>query len=74
MEKISQIIAEETQGKSYRTSKFELDAEIFDTAEKNGLTFDALEKKINFFAQEGNFSMTFTDLTEEILNFIMSFK
>ena len=53
---------------------YELDAEIFDTAEKNGLTFDALEKKINFFAQEGNFSMTFTDLTEEILNFIMSFK
>ena len=52
----------------------ELDAEIFDTAQENGLTFDVLEKEINFFAQDGNFSMTFTDLTEELLNFIFSFK
>ncbi len=51
-----------------------LDAEIFDTAEKNGLTFDALEKEIDFFAKDGNFSMTFTDLTDELLNFLMSFK
>ena len=52
----------------------ELDEEIFKTAEENGLTFDALEKKINFFAQEGNFSMTFNNLTDELLNFLMSFK
>ena len=52
----------------------ELDAEIFDTAEKNGLTFEMLEQKINFFAQEGNFSMTFNNLTDELLNFVLSFR
>ena len=52
----------------------ELDAEIFDTAEKNGLTFDALEKEIDSCAKEGSFSMTFNSLTDELLNFVMSFK
>ena len=52
----------------------ELDEEIFETAAKNGLTFDTLEKKINSFAQEGTFSMTFNDLTDEFLNFVMSYR
>ena len=52
----------------------EIDAEIFDVAEKNGLTFDLLEQKINFLAQNANFSITLNDLTDELLNFILSFK
>lgn len=51
----------------------ELDEKIFDTAEQNGLTFDALEKKINSLAQEGTYSMTFNNLTDEFLNFILSY-
>ena len=51
----------------------ELDKKLFDTAEENGLTFDALEKNINTLAQEGNFSMTFNNLTDEFLNFLMSY-
>ena len=51
----------------------ELDEKIFEAAEKNNLTFDALEQKINSLAGEGNFSMTFNNLTDEFLNFIMSY-
>ena len=51
----------------------ELDEEIFDRAEKNNLTFDRLEHEINSLAGNGNCSMTWGDLTDEFLNFIMSF-
>lgn len=51
----------------------ELDDKLFDTAEQKGLTFDALEKAINTLAQEGTFSMTLNDITEEFLNFLMSY-
>lgn len=51
----------------------ELDKKIFETAEKNNLTFDILEQKINSLAGEGNYLMTMNDLTEEFLNFIMSY-
>lgn len=51
----------------------ELDEKIFETAEKNNLTFDELEQKINSLAGEGNYSMTFNNLTDEFLNFIMSY-
>ena len=51
----------------------ELDEEIFIDAEKNNLTFDELEKKINSLAGEGNYSQTFNNLTDEFLNFVMSF-
>ena len=51
----------------------ELDEKIFLDAEENGLTFDSLEKKINSLAQDGIFSMTFNNLTDEFLNFLMSF-
>lgn len=51
----------------------ELDEKIFDTAEKNNLTFDALENKINSLAQSGNYSQTFNNLTDDFLNFIMSY-
>ena len=50
-----------------------LDEKIFSAAEKNGLTFNLLEGKINFFAQEGNYSMTFNNLTDEFLNFLMNY-
>ena len=52
----------------------ELDEEIFENAEKNGLTFDILEKKINSLAGEGNFSETFNNLTDAFLNFVMSYR
>ena len=51
----------------------ELDEKIFDNAEKNNLTFDALENKINSLAQSGNYSQTFNNLTDEFLNFIMGY-
>ena len=51
----------------------ELDEKFFDSAEKNGLTFERLEQKINFFAQEGKFSMTHVNLTDEFLNFLMGY-
>lgn len=51
----------------------EIDEKIFVSAEKNDLTFDVFEQKINSLAGEGNFSMTFNDLTDEFLNFIMSY-
>ena len=52
----------------------ELDKEIFETAERNGLTFDVLEQNINSLAQKGNYSMTFNNLTDEFLNFIIGWK
>lgn len=51
----------------------ELDEKFFATAEENGLTFDVLENEIDALAKEGNFSMTFNNLTDEFLNFLMSF-
>ena len=51
----------------------ELDEKIFESAEKNFLTFDALENKINSLAQSGTYSQTFNNLTDEFLNFIMSY-
>jgi len=50
-----------------------VDEKFFVTAERNGLTFDALEQKIDSLAKEGNFSMTFNNLTDEFLNFLMSY-
>lgn len=52
----------------------EIDAKVFDDAEKHGLTFDVLERNINLLAQDGSFSMTFNNLTDEFLNFLMSYK
>ena len=51
----------------------EIDEKIFVSAEKNNLTFDVLEQKINSLAGNSNFSMTFNDLTDEFLNFIVSY-
>ena len=51
----------------------ELDEKIFETAEKNNLTSDALEQKINSLAGAGNYSMTFNNLTDEFLNFVMAY-
>lgn len=51
----------------------ELDEKIFDNAEKNNLTSEMLEKKINSLAGEGDYSQTFNNLTDEFLNFVMGF-
>ncbi len=50
-----------------------LDDQIFDAAEKNGLTFDVLERQINSIAQDAGYAATFDDLTAEFENFIRSF-
>ena len=51
----------------------ELDEKIFSNAEKNNLTFDILEQKINSLAGNGNYSQTFNNLTDEFLNFLIPF-
>lgn len=51
----------------------ETDEKIFSAAEAGGLSLRELEGKINFAAQEGTYSMTFNNLTDEFLNFLISY-
>lgn len=50
-----------------------LDENILSAAESHGLTFDALERKINSIAQETNYAATFDDMTAELENFVRGF-
>lgn len=51
----------------------ELDEKIFEDAEKAGLKFDELELKINSLAQTGRYFAPLENVTDELLNFVMTF-
>lgn len=50
----------------------EIDDHYFSDAETYGLTFEWMEKKINSLAGEGDCSMTFNRVTDELLYFLIS--